>query len=568
MESPTVTPEGGLRPIADMGTRTKVIVMAGTMLGLFTAAMDQTIVGTSMPRIIADLGGFGLFSWVGTGFMLASTATVPVVGKLSDIYGRKPFYMLGIVLLLVGSVLCGSSQNVEQLIAFRVIQGLGAGMIMGIAFAILGDVFTPAERGRWAGVMSGVFASASVIGPLIGGTLTDHASWRWVFYVNIPLGALALTVLLMGMPNLRPPARPKVDYMGIVLLLATVTPLLLAFSWAGSRYDWVSPQVVGCFAWAALGLGLFIVNETRAEEPIMPLSLFQNRIFNISALVTLISGFAMMGSLFYLPLFVQGVIGSSATNSGFVTMPMMIAMAISSAIAGQLMSRLGKYRILGVVGLGFMVAGMAMLSMMDVDSTRQDATLAMVMFGVGVGMSMPLLMLAVQNAVDYRYMGVSTSTIQFFRSVGGTMGVAVMFSVITAQYHDGLSANVPEAVRQQPQLVAAVDDPQFLLNDDASAQIQAAFASLGDGGDALFEQTIQAVKVSLADGITEAFFIGIWVLAAALVVSVFMKEIPLRKAHYASPPESPKDEPSTAGAQPSLKPVAGGADGHDERAQT
>src|SRR5437867_8740283 len=226
------------RPIAQMGTRTKVIVMAGTMLGMFTAAMDQTIVGTSMPRIIADLGGFGLYSWVGTGFLLASTATVPVVGKLTDIYGRKPFYMAGIFILLLGSALCGKSQSVEQLIAFRVIQGLGAGMIMGIAFAILGDVFAPAERAKWAGLMSGVFASASVVGPLIGGTLTDNVSWRWIFYVNLPLGAIALAVLFLGMPNVRPSGRSRIDYRGIALLWATVVPMLLAFSWAGSRYEW------------------------------------------------------------------------------------------------------------------------------------------------------------------------------------------------------------------------------------------------------------------------------------------------------------------------------------------
>ncbi|MGH9201950.1 MAG: MFS transporter, partial [Vicinamibacterales bacterium] len=292
---PTLARPVQLRPIAEMGHRTKVIVMAGTMLGLFTSAMDQTVVGTSMPTIIADLGGFGLFSWVGTGFMLASTATVPVVGKLTDIYGRKPFYMAGILILILGSALSGSSQNVEQLIAFRVIQGLGAGMIMGIAFAILGDVFTPAERGRWAGLMSGVFASASVLGPLIGGTLTDHVHWRWVFYVNLPLGAIALTVLALGMPNIRPPTRSTLDYRGVVLLLATVVPMLLAFSWAGSRYEWVSPQVIGLLTWAAAGFIVFTFAELRTDEPLLPMSLFRNRIFTVAALVTLISGVAMMG---------------------------------------------------------------------------------------------------------------------------------------------------------------------------------------------------------------------------------------------------------------------------------
>jgi multidrug resistance protein len=219
------TAQLGVRSLSQMSTRTKFMVMAGTLLGLFTSAMDQTVVGTSMPRIVADLGGFGLFSWVGTGFMLASTTTVPIVGKLTDMFGRKPFYMAGIFILILGSALAGSSQSIEQLIAFRVVQGLGAGMIMGIAFAIIGDVFPPAERGKWSGLMAGVFALASVLGPLIGGALTDHAHWRWVFYVNLPLGAVALSVLFFGMPYIRPASRPKLDYRGILLLMATVVPM-------------------------------------------------------------------------------------------------------------------------------------------------------------------------------------------------------------------------------------------------------------------------------------------------------------------------------------------------------
>ncbi len=553
-----------MRPIAEMGTRTKVIVMAGTMLGLFTSAMDQTVVGTSMPRIIADLGGFGLFSWVGTGFMLASTATVPIVGKLTDIYGRKPFYMAGIFTLLLGSALSGSSQNVEQLIAFRVIQGLGAGMIMGIAFAILGDVFTPAERGRWAGLMSGVFASASVLGPLIGGTLTDHVHWRWVFYVNLPLGSLALLVLFFGMPNIRPAIRPKLDYRGIVLLLATVVPMLLAFSWAGSRYDWASVQVIGFFTWAAAGLIIFTYAELRTEEPLLPMSLFRNRVFAVSALVTIISGVAMMGSFFYIPLFVQGVIGSSATNSGLVMMPMMIAMAIASAIAGQLMSRLGRYRVMGVVGLAAMVAGVFLLSRMDVNSTTTDARIAMVVFGVGLGTSMPLYMLAVQNAVPYRFMGISTSTMQFLRSVGGTMGVAILFSLIQSKYHAHLATNAPEAVRARPELAKALNEPQFVLNTGAFQAVHQAFLGLGNQGQALFDQTIQAVRESLAVAITDAFFVAVFFLVAATVIGVFMKEIPLRKGHYLPEEELAADElgfTPTAGGAPALRPIAGGANG-------
>ena len=543
-----------------MGHRTKVIVMAGTMLGLFTSAMDQTVVGTSMPTIIADLGGFGLFSWDGTGFMLASTATVPVVGKLSDIYGRKPFYMAGIFILILGSALCGSSQNVEQLIAFRVIQGLGAGMIMGIAFAILGDVFTPAERGRWAGLMSGVFASASVLGPLIGGTLTDHVHWRWVFYVNLPLGAIALTVLALGMPSIRPPKGSTLDYRGVVLLLATVVPMLLAFSWAGSRYDWVSPQVIGLLTWAAAGFIVFIYAELRTEEPVIPMALFRNRIFTVAALVTLISGVAMMGSFFYIPLFVQGVIGASATNSGIVLIPMMISMAIASAISGQLMSRLGRYRIQGIVGLGLMVFGGLLLSQLDVNSTRRDVTYAMIFFGIGLGTSMPLFMLALQNAVPYRFMGVSTSTMQFLRSVGGTFGVAIMFSLIQSGYHSRLSTVVPPQARDNPQISAALDDPLFIQNPQAFEAVRARFAGFGDQGEALFEQSIQGVKESLALGIADAFLLAVFILIIALVISVFMQEIPLRKAHYT--PEEQESTGSLPEAALALPPVAGGANGH------
>lgn len=547
------------RPIAEMDNRTRFIVMAGTLLGLFTAAMDQTIVSTSTPRIIADLGGFGLFSWVGTSFMLTSTTTVPIVGKLTDIYGRKPFYMAGIVILLLGSALAGSSQNVEQLIAFRVIQGFGAGMIMGIAFAIVGDVFTPIERGRWAGLMSGVFASASVLGPLIGGGLTDHVHWRWVFYVNLPLGAVALAVLAFGMPNIRPPKNASLDYRGIALLTATVVPMLLAFSWAGSKYDWASLQIVGLLSWTVVGLAMFTYAELRAEEPLLPMNLFKDRVFTVSALVTLVTGFAMMGSLFYIPLFVQGVIGASATNSGLVTMPMMIAMAISSSIAGQIMSRVGRYRLLGIIGIVIMTVGAVVLSQMSVNSTMMDARMAMVIFGVGLGMSIPLFMFAVQNSVPYRYMGVATSSMQFLRAVGGTMGVAIMFSIISGHYHDSLEENVPATVNSQPELAEALEDPQFLLNGPALQRVQEVIETLPGDSSELLGATILGVRESLAGGITDAFFISIFVLAVAVVIALFMRDVPIKQTHRL--PEEMAPPPGAA--TPAIPPIAGGS-GDDE----
>jgi len=412
--------------------------------------------------------------------------------------------------------------------------------------------------------MSAVFASASVLGPLIGGSLTDHVHWRWVFYVNIPLGMLALTVLWFGMPNIRPSRHDRLDYSGIFLLLFSVVPMLLGFSWAGSRYDWFSWQVLGLFGWAFGGLLAFIYFEMRSDHPLLPLSLFKSRVFSVAALVTLVSGVGMMGSLFYIPLFVQGVIGKSATNSGFVTMPMMISMAVASAITGQVLSRWGRYRIPGVIGLIVAVGGMVLLSRMDVNSVSRDATIAMVVLGAGLGTSIPLYMLAVQNDVPYRLMGVSTSTMQFLRAVGGTMGVAVMFSLIQSHYRDGLAANVPGPVQSAPQLYGAIQEPQFLLNKSAGQEIEVAFASFGSEGPKLFDATIFAVRDSLANSISDTFFISAFVIATAVVIALFIKEIPLKKVHFVSeeglaPGPAAEEEPVEEGVAARTAMAAAGA---------
>jgi len=568
--------------ISQMGTRTKVLVMAGTLLGLFTAAMDQTIVGTAMPRVVAHLGGYEHYSWVFTGFMVVSTTAVPIVGKLTDMYGRKFFFLGGIAIMMLGSALCGTSQSMMQLIAFRAIQGLGAGTIMATAFAIIGDVFPPAQRARWAGLMTGVFAVASVAGPLIGGYITDNLNWRWVFYVNLPLGAVALSVFFLVMPSVRAGARHQLDYWGVTMLILAVVPLLLAFSWANEQYPWLSPQIIGLLAFAALAGLTFAVVEMRAAEPILPPALFRHPIFLVSAAVTFLTGMAMFGSIVYLPLFVQGVLGSSATNSGLVIMPMMLSLSITAAIVGQILGRWGRYRIIAVAGLAVMAGGMFLMSGMDVTSTNAIATRNMIVIGIGLGATMPIFILVVQNALPYQMLGTSTAAIQFFRSVGGTMGVAIMGSLVNSSFSAELTAQTPSQVREStpPDLLERLQNPQSLLNADLLAGLREAFAGLGERGPAMFEQVMLATRTALGMAIADAFLLGMGITLVALVVAVFLKEVPLAKTwpvpeatagampleRLGSPPvggssAAPADPPPTGGDEP-----GGDGPGPDERA--
>ncbi len=520
--------------ISLMSTRVRVLVMAGTLLGMFTAAMDQTIVGTAMPRVVASLGGLEHYSWVFTSFMVVSTTTVPIVGKLTDLFGRKFFFLGGIAIMMMGSALAGTSQSMIHLIMFRAVQGLGAGMIMSTAFAIVGDVFPPAQRARWTGLMAGVFAAASVIGPLIGGYITDNLNWRWVFYVNLPMGGLALTLFFTVMPSLRPQGpRPRVDYLGVSMLIAAVVPLLLAFSWAGQDYPWASPQIIGLLVFSAVAAMAFALIETRAEEPIISPALFRSRVFVVAAIVTFLTGMGMFGAIAYIPLFVQGVIGSSATNSGLVTMPMMLTMAATAAVVGQIMARWGGYRVIGVVGLSVMTFGVFMMSRMDADTTNVIATRNMVIVGLGLGSSMPLFMLMVQNALPYHMLGTSTASIQFFRSVGGTMGVAIMGSMLNNRFRSELTAQTPAEVRQSvpADLLAGLQNPQSLLNEGLLESLRGSFAQLGDQGSAMFDQVMEATRTSLAVGIADAFIISVGVTAASVAVAFFMREVPLRKSY-------------------------------------
>ncbi len=523
---------------SELPARARRFVLAGLLLGLLLGALDQTIVGTAMPRIIATLGGLDRYAWVTTAYLLTSTISVPIVGKLGDMFGRKWFYVAGIAVFLLGSVLAGASgewggDGMTQLVLFRGLQGLGAGIMQANSFAIVGDLFPPAQRGKLQGLFGAVFGVASVLGPTVGGYITDNLDWRWVFYINLPVGAVALAVLILTMPVIRARrANPRIDYLGAAAITATLVPLLLGFTWAGQDYAWSSPQVITALTVAAIMAVAFVVIEWRAAEPILPLDLFKNKIFTVSTIVVFGTGFGMFGTILYIPLFIQGVIGTTATQSGQILTPMMLGLIVSSIVGGQIISRTGRYRLPAIAGLILMTFGIFLLSRQDVSTTSLLAVRNMVVVGLGLGVTMPVFTIAVQNSTPFNRLGVVTSSVQFFRSIGGTVGTAIMGSFLNAQLSTSLAKNVSPQLQQ---LLAQGPthgkiSAQALISPAATQAMQAAFAK-APGGQALFQQFVQALKVSLAGSIQHVFTVGLIVVAVAAVVCFFLPEIPLRKTN-------------------------------------
>ena len=513
----------------------KVTIMIAIIAAMFFSAINQTIVSTAMPRIIAVLNGMEHYTWVITIYMLTSTISTVLVGKLSDIYGRKPFILTGIVLFVIGAFLTGFSQDIYQLITYRGIQGVGAGIIMSSAFTAVGDLFAPRERGKWTGIMMSVFGFSSVLGPALGGFIVDHMEWQWVFWIFLPLGIVAFIMILTMFPKTERRASESIDYLGALFLTLTIVPLLLGFSLADTKdtLGWGSPTIIGLFAAAVVCCLIFVLVELRVKSPILPMSLFRNDIVTISNVIGFIMNGGMMGALIYLPFFVQGVEGISPTYSGYVTMPMSISMVIVSALVGRGITKTGKYKRYAVLGMPIMILGMIIMAYMN---SIPLAVLAMIVFGLGMGMGMPVFSLTVQNAVSPKDLGVATASSQLFRNLGGTIGIAVMGTIMSST----LATNITEKMSSVPPVdtstmdpkvlegLAALQNPQALLDQPKLAQLQ---ASLPEQAQQLFTSMLDMLREALSASLTTVFLSGAALLAVAFVLTLFLREIPLRTSN-------------------------------------
>jgi len=509
--------------------------LIGTLIGLalaaLLAAIDQTIVGTAEPRIIASLSGFNRYPWVATTYLLTSTLSVPIFASLSDIHGRKPFFLLGATLFVVTSALCGAAgtltfmpiDGMGQLILFRGLQGVGAGMVMALLFTIIGDIFSPTERGRYVGLFSAVWGVASIFGPTLGGWLTDQWSWRACFWVNLPVGAIAVAAIYLEFPNMKPHAAARrIDWAGFATLIACVVPLLLALTWA-TEYGWTSLRVESLLAFATVMLPVFLFVESRSPEPMIPLVLFRNPVISICSICVFLLGVGMFGVIIYLPLFMQGVLGVSATRSGNLLTPLMMGAVFGSFASGQVVSRTGRYKGVAVAGAVLIAIGMVLFARMDANTARSYVALGMIVSGLGMGLVQPVYTVAVQNVAPREQMGAATSSTIFFRSIGSTVGVAAFGTIMLTRYHSEFAAAVPAQVPDS--LSAFFSNPLLLVQ--MRPQIEASFAQT-PGGSGILNALFGAVRNSLEHGITEIFFWSAVTMAIAVLVHLALRSEPLR----------------------------------------
>ncbi|MFJ9036037.1 DHA2 family efflux MFS transporter permease subunit [Streptomyces sp. NPDC102406] len=497
------------RPGEQARTSGVLVSIGALLLGMLLAALDQTIVSTALPTIVSDLGGLEHLSWVVTAYMLAATAATPLWGKLGDQYGRKKLFQLAIVIFLIGSALCGMAQNMPQLIGFRALQGLGGGGLMVLSMAIVGDLVSPRERGKYQGLFGAVFGATSVLGPLLGGLFTEHLSWRWVFYVNLPVGVVALVVIAAALHIPAHARKHRIDYLGTFLIAAVATCLVLVASLGGTTWGWGSPQIIGLAVLGVVLAAVFVRVELRAAEPVLPMRLFRVRTFTLAAVISFVVGFAMFGAMTYLPTFLQVVQGVSPTMSGVHMLPMVIGLLLSSTASGQIVSRTGRWKVFPVAGTAVTTIGLLLLHNLDETSSTAAMSACFFVFGLGLGLVMQVLVLIVQNAVPYEDLGVATSGATFFRSIGASFGVAIFGTVFANRLATKLSSAL--AGRQAPAGVG----PDSLKADPRG---------IGDLPPALRQPVLHAYATS----ITDVFLYAVPVALLAFVLSWFLREDKLR----------------------------------------
>jgi EmrB/QacA subfamily drug resistance transporter len=518
--------------------------LVGTMLGLLLsvllASLDQTIVGTAEPRIIAQLSGFDRYPWVATNYLLTSTLAIPIFAKLSDIYGRKWFFLTGAGMFMLTSALCGASgtltflpiDGMNQLIIFRGLQGVGGGMMMGLAFTIIGDVFSPAERGKYQGFFAATYGLASIFGPTLGGWLTDHVSWRAVFYVNLPVGIIAIVAIWLEFPYWRPEGvKRSIDWAGVTTLILCIVPLLLALTWV-TDYGWASARVELLLVTAVVMLAAFVGIERKAVEPLIPLVLFRNPVISMASAASFILGMGMFGVIIYLPLFMQGVLGVSATQSGNLLTPLLLSSVVGSIFTGQINLRFRTYKPSAVAGSILVAAGMILFALMGAATGRAEVLRAMLIAGFGMGLLMPVYTVAIQNAASREHMGAASAVPTFFRSIGSTVGVAVFGTVLLTNYQRDFAKGVPAGTAAN--LLKPFLNP--LMLPQMLPQLDAMFGR-NPGGTALLKTLLGNVRMALVHGINLIFISSAAIMSVAVVLNLLLRSVPLRHG-------APKAEPS------------------------
>jgi EmrB/QacA subfamily drug resistance transporter len=496
-------PDTGRKP------RSVRVVLLALMIAMMLAMLDNMIVGTAMPTIVGDLGGLDHLSWVVTAYTLATAAATPIWGKLGDMYGRKGIFMSSIVLFLIGSALSGMAQNMGELIGFRAIQGLGAGGLMVGVMAIIGDLIPPRERGKYQGMIAAVMAIAMIAGPLVGGTITDNWGWRWAFYINLPLGAVALFLIsaVLHLPKKR--SKAGIDYLGVVLMTVGITSIVLVTTWGGTQYAWTSARIMELIGLGVAALVGFVFRQTRAAEPVLPLHIFRSRNFTLMSVIGFITGFVMFGAMLFLPLYQQSVQGASATNSGLLLLPMLGAMLVTSIIAGRVTTTTGRYKVFPLVGGVLLIVGLYLLSTMDTGTSRLTSGVFMAVLGLGMGCLMQITMLVAQNSVEMKDMGVASSSTTLFRTLGSSFGVAIMGALFNHRVQDVMAERAGA-------LGSKVTERSAQLDAAGLAKLPAVAR--------------EAYQHAVSAGTHSAFVLGSVVAVVALVAAVFVKEVPLRGA--------------------------------------